>query len=95
MTDIVSEVGVEIKAGSKNVDTSIDRVISDLKNLNATIKSTSNVTAQLKETFGKLGVSLDGSVLKNTMNSLNSSTLKYNTTSNQTVTITKQVKGNK
>ena len=92
MADIVDTVGIEIESGSKNVSSSVDRVIQDLQNLNSTIKSTTNVSDKLRETFSKLGVSLDGSKLKNTLSEVNSNTLKYNTTSGQTVTVTKKVK---
>lgn len=92
MADIVDTVGVEIQSGTRNVSGSVDRVIQDLQNLNSTIKSTANFTDKLRETFSKLGVSLDGSKLKTTLNSLDSTTLKYNTTSGQTVTVTKKVK---
>lgn len=92
MADILDTVGIEIESGTKNVSSSVDRVIQDLQNLNSTIKSTSNFTDKLRENFSKLGVNLDGSKLKSTLSSLSSDTLKYNTTSGQTVTVTKKVK---
>lgn len=94
MTDIISEVGVEIQAGTGNVDSSVDRVISDLLKLNASIKSTSKFTTDLRNNFEKLGVNLDGAKIKSTLQALNSTTTKYNTTSGQTVTVTQRVKGN-
>lgn len=94
MTDIISEVGVEIQAGTGNVDSSVDRVISDLSKLNASIKSTSKFTTDLRNNFQKLGVNLDGAKIKSTLQSLDSTTAKYNTTSGQTVTVTQRVKGN-
>ncbi len=94
MTDIISEVGVEIQAGTGNVDSSVNRVISDLLKLNTSIKSTSKFTTDLRNNFEKLGVNLDGAKIKSTLQALNSTTTKYNTTSGQTVTVTQRVKGN-
>jgi len=93
MADITDKVEFEIKSGSKNLDSSVDRVINDLKNLNSTIMSTSNVTDKLREQFGKLGVSLDGSKLRDTFRSLDSDTLKYTTTTGKTITVVKRLKG--
>lgn len=92
MADITDSIALEIKSGTQTADTGIKVLIDDLKKLKQGIDTNLTGTHDLQNQLKTLGVDLNNSKLKETITSINSDILKYNTSSGQMVTINRKIK---
>lgn len=92
MADITDRIALEIKGGTQTADTGIKVLIDDLKKLKQGIDTNLTGTNNLQNQLKTLGIDLNNSKLKETITSINSDILKYNTSSGQMVTINRKIK---
>lgn len=92
MADITDKIALEVQGGTQTASTGITKLINDLQELRQGMQVSEKGVKSLAEQLNALGVDLKGSTIKSTISSLNSDIVKYNTTSNQTVTVNRKVK---